>query len=487
MKIYNNLKNKFTQLSTIFMFVLIAIQPLLDVLSYFCVEAGNTSITTALRMLMFAAVVVYAFVIAERKKPYIIMAGVLGAFWICHMVACFSEGYISLFSDMANYIRFIQIPVLALCFITLFKAKDKVIATFGPACALNMATISLVVILSIATGNIHYTYDIDKLGWLGWFSVGNAQSMIVSFIGVVTMYWAYTVKRRWVFPLAMAVVNANLFTLGTKVAYFTIFIIVIGYLFGLVITKSKRWECYLALILIAAISATLYPYSIMVRRNISHDQAFEGKDEIIEDILDNNHTEDINEIKINGIYLNTYVDIYEPYCGEMIDTFGVERVLEKYNYTISADDLAKQRLKKQIYAELCWEDSNFLTHLFGYEYETLIGEKEIYDLENDFPSVFYYYGYVGFAMFCLFLAYFALLILVALIKRFKDALTMETIMLGLSFVLLLGTAQLSGNVLRRPNVSIYLSLTLAYIYHVTTAKLGVKPFPCKKLESISEE
>ena len=98
----------------------------------------------------------------------------------------------------------------------------------------------------------------------------------------------------------------------------------------------------------------------------------------------------------------------------------------------------------------------------------------IYDLENDFPAIYYMGGYVGFAFYIAFLAYFALLIIVGLITRFKKLFTLESGMVGVTFVLMLGIAQYAGYVLRRPNASIYLSVILAYIYWLTAVRENVK-------------
>ena len=44
---------------------------------------------------------------------------------------------------------------------------------------------------------------------------------------------------------------------------------------------------------------------------------------------------------------------------------------------------------------------------------------------------------------------------------------------------MLGIAQYSGNVLRRPNVSIYLSVMLAYIYYLCKMETKCKREGCK--------
>ena len=58
------------------MAALLLVQPLLDVLSYFMQEAGTTAFTTALRMVLLAAVSLYGFVITDRKKPVLALYAV---------------------------------------------------------------------------------------------------------------------------------------------------------------------------------------------------------------------------------------------------------------------------------------------------------------------------------------------------------------------------------------------------------------------------
>ena len=167
--------------------------------------------------------------------------------------------------------------------------------------------------------------------------------------------------------------------------------------------------------------------------------------------------------------------------------FGFERVFEKYNYSLVVSEITAGRQQKRNFAQMVWEDSDTLTKCFGYEYISLIMDykttdpdgnetvqQAIFDLENDFPSVFYYSGYIGFALYLAFIGYFALLIIVGLITRFNKLFTVESGMVGVTFLLALGTSQFSGNVLRRPNASIYLSVILAYIYWLTAIRENVR-------------
>ena len=143
-------------------------------------------------------------------------------------------------------------------------------------------------------------------------------------------------------------------------------------------------------------------------------------------------------------------------------------MLEKYGWFPDAFSLADVRLQKRINAELIWEDTGVLTHLFGFEFT----EAADYDLENDYPALYYYYGYVGLGLYLIFLAYFLFIIVKAAIKNFKGVFNLFNFILLLTYIMQLGLAQFSGAILRRPNASIYLALIIALIF-----------YRCKKAES----
>ena len=168
--------------------------------------------------------------------------------------------------------------------------------------------------------------------------------------------------------------------------------------------------------------------------------------------------------------------LYRPNYGAVIDRFGIERVAEALDYTTDASVLANSRSKKITVATMVWEDSDLLTHLFGYEYESLVFGGEIFDLENDFPSLFFFYGYVGFALYVGFLLYFFGLIVVSLIRRWKQTMCVEAGMVGIMLALLMGGALYTGHILRHPNVCVYMSVALAYVYYLTVIKGNVSPF-----------
>ena len=126
------------------------------------------------------------------------------------------------------------------------------------------------------------------------------------------------------------------------------------------------------------------------------------------------------------------------------------------------------------YASLTWDGCDLPTRILGFEV-TEMGTDGLRDVENDWPALFYYYGYLGLALYAAFILYFIRLILKKLKGDFSGTLTVLNFSLGLALVLQLALAQFSGALVRRPNVSIYLSVILALIYYQTVRAANDNP------------
>lgn len=484
-------------------FALLIIQPLLDIVSYWANEWNFTAVTTAFRFLMFFAVVLYAFILSDRKKIYIAACAVMGAYFVLHAIACIKSvgGYASPLSDLNNFLRLINLPMFALAFITFFKKSDAVPGYVRKAFFVNLVILVHSVILSYMTGTEVYTYTLAQKGVMGWAAVHNSQSAIISFLVPLALYFAYEKFNKWQFYFTALVCFSFLFFVGTRVDYFSIPLIFLSMAALLLISGEKRAVYYIVLIGLTILSLVCYKSSVAYEIRDNHSVQMSTKQEDVRKIIELSEDRETADMILSGNELNweTYdtLDlltkhnihgIYNKYLFNMVNRYGFDRVFEKYNFSLNVSDFLDLRQQKRYFAEMAWEDSDLFTKCFGYEYITLIesadkidpatGETEeittVYDLENDFPAVFYYSGYVGFAIYIAFIAYFALLIIVGVITRFKKLVTPESGMVGIIFTLSLGVSQFSGNVLRRPNVAIYTAVILAYIYYLTVIRENVK-------------
>ena len=474
-----------------FLFCLLIIQPLLDIVSYFAVLYNFTGITTVVRMLIFAVIVLWAFIISRNKKIYFIIAGIIGIYWILHVVVNINGGYISIVQDTAMFIRTIQVPILALAFITFLKESENACEQIGKAFWINYLLISFSIILSYIIGMPVYTYEYSQIGIKGWFYTGNSQSCILAIMGLAALCYVYKKKNECLFAFSVLVIFVNLYYFGTRVTYLSIFVIAFSFILLLVWNKEKRVVSYTTILLGVVVCLMTYHNAPCYINQSKASDSFNENNELIQEMVDgtvetpnteiqipntevetpnteiqipNTEVETPNTEELYNMQMAEYLSVYNASCPILVERFGIEKVAEKFNYSLDAYDVMDNRQIKVNYCSLIMDEKDIWTHLFGFEYmEMIAANGEIFDPENDFPALFYLYGYVGIGMYIIFIAYFAFVALKDMLLNIR-CIELEKGALAISLVLMLGCAELSGNVLRRPNVSIYLSVMLAYLY-----------------------
>lgn len=485
--------DKFSQEKVVLNFItfLLVAQPLLDVCSYFLLKTGDTTLTTILRTLMFVGIVFYTFVISDHKKVYYVFYGVVGIYWILHMVNCFRIGYQSPMSDCANFLRAVQMPALTISFITVLKKGSRMSKQIQMGFLINIIIILTVIVLSYLMGMPEYTYgNYIKIGVMGWFGVHNAQSAIVMLLVPLVLYFVYKMQNKCFFFLSAVACFGLLFFTGTRLTFYSIFIVAAAFLFLMAINREKQWFYYAVFLATIVIGVTCVNYSPMYQRNQMQMQSYDNYN--YQDGIESNTTTEIKSQQKTEIVsitqenttiasntpiqnstisaIENYNSIYNNLAGgflaDLINHFGIEKVAAAYDYSTDTEVLLNARTKKLVFAKLSWEQQDFITKCVGYEYSTLLTDKEIYMPENDFPSLFYFFGYIGTGLYLAFILYFVVLIIRQMLKGLRNVFSIESGIICVTFLLLLGAAQLSGNVLFRPNVSIYLSIILAYLYHL---------------------
>lgn len=502
--------------------VIIVVQPVLDVLSYFLGELGNNSLSTALRFLMLMVVALLGFVVSDKKRVYVIFYGIMAVFWVAHMANCFRIGYQSMVSDTANFMRIMNFPIFALSFITFFKKGEKLRKFVYTAFAINLGEVVLFTALPWLTGHPVYTYDTLYLGVMGWFGVANAQSAIIVLLAPLAILFAWKTKKYPLFLIALVLSFGLMFATGTKFTFYSIFIVAGAYIFLFVLNYQKKSLRYvLPLLGVLVLVVAFRNYAPMQQRESQSRYALSNYQQRIEETLKNSGAdqasleamkreleesenssasgtlgEEIQLQRLRDSLMGVYTDpeVYGPVFENLYQRFGVYNVMDAYEYTSEPSILSDSRVRKSMYAKLMWEEKDFLTHLFGFEYSDMVYDGTIYDLENDFPAVFYFCGYIGFALYMIFLALFAVMIFKAFGEDIAAAwktqnskgkrsplrkslcafgggvqsfLTMEMGAVGMTFLLAAIAAQISGNVLRRPNVTVYFAIAAAYLTYLT--------------------
>ena len=439
--------------SLVFFFVIL--QPLLDIASYFSIVKGFPNISLAVRTLLLGSIAVLSIIAAQKKWHVWLFYGVIALFWAVHMLTCYQSGYRDPVSDLTYFIKIVQIPIYTFGFFLFFCRYPNCGVSFQLGVTVNIYIISLSIILAAVTNTMSHTYWYTQRGILGWFYSGNAQSAILAAMLPIALVYTQKISRCF-FGVTALLGFGNLFLIGTRVAYGSIFIIAFGmaaaFLWSWAKKKKGRWWKSLLLVLaVLVLCAGGYTISPMYQSREEHKQYMEEKEA--------NQEQQIIEYPGDDPYA-AYRELYQTYCKELVDTFGLENTLKQYDYSTDIQVISDARLKKRNFAQMQWERKSNATHWMGYEYETFMAGNTSMEPENDFHVIFYLYGYVGLGLFfCFLLGIVGWGIKRLWSRQAKWSNTLWACML--SGALMLGSSLLAGHTLVRPNVSVYLSLILA--------------------------
>ncbi len=515
-------KNKLVNKAHIFTLLIIVIQPIMDIISFWFDKFGiSGNITLVLRLGVLAVTILYAYIITDKKALYWIAFGVIVLLYAGHLFAIYQAGIKSIFTDFSNYVRVVQMPICAICVISLLRANKRSFDSlqYGMAIALNIML--GVMIISVITGTDPGMYrngtNFYNSGILGWFNNTNSQSSNLCVLLPVSIVWQLLSKKRNNLLLLTTTVLGLLamYFACTRLAYLGIVAVTVGIGVIILIIKRTDWKYSLVLLALGMIFVALIPVSPMTAHlNIYNDSQSGRQEDLVEKIDDIDEVKNLlekkkkkpnkdngssaasenNELTEEEIreLVKQLKPVYKYYISDFVQIFGLRETMEMYDFTTDVKALSALREKKINFAEKMLADSPDSTKLFGIEYSRFIVDQgkdgqrllnstgdeyvtEIYDVENDFHGIYYLYGWAGLGAYILFLGYFVYLVLRSLLKNIKKYFTLEACAFGIGFLLCMAHAYNTAGVLRRPNASIYLSLVLAAIYYLVKVKEYEEP------------
>ena len=476
---YENIKKTLSYYSETFFVALLFIQPLLDVMSYFMMQGGHNVFTTVLRTILLFAVSIYGFIISDDKRSHLLLYTVLASFWLIHALNCYRVGYQNPLLDTGEYLKLIQLPLWTFAFIAIFRNYEELNVSVSGVLVINICIIIFIILLSFLIKRPVYTYDYPdrnvQIGILGWFGIANAQSAILCLLVPFLFLWAFRQNNLAIFSIAVFIGLALLYLTGTRLTYYAAILICAAFIALIIWNREMLMFCAPLLIGIILL-LVLRGVSPMAQRQALTADSFAIYQEKTDEVMDKDKdyeydksvpmTPEIEE-KIREVYTEVYSGrgVYgNTLLGDLIDRFGVEKVMEVYDYSIKPKDLYDVRNKRLKCMELISHEQDVLTKIFGFEYTESYINGEIYDPENDFPALVGFYGYAGTILYAGFIIYLILISIRAFIEEFPDFLTMEFGTAAISFVLALGAAQFSGQVLRKPSVVVYIALCAAIMF-----------------------
>lgn len=481
--INNNARTAFVR--NHWLMALIVMQPLLDIIAFWTKNPDGT-LAGYVRLLIMVCLPLYLLFTlrgSERKSFIFWMLGI-GLVCALHIANTIRTGPVSLGFDISYTAKVAQMPILAVCFMYSIKNdQTRNQAYWGLFFAAGITAAALG--LSVLTGTANCTYG-EGLGVSGWVIDDNrcANSIILVTLAAFSIFCAVKSDKPFVNIAVPVIAAVVLIANGTMTCYMSIFVIFIGFAVFLLLEKKIR-GCNLnrlaviALVAVAIASAAAYPLTPKYKiKQTQSDFAELTQDDFNDELGALGYDLDSmsNEEKLSNPEIHTALEDYYWKClwiitPNMFERFNIDEIMIKYDLTTDAATLIDTRTIKNAYASLMWDHSDTLTKLFGIDVSDIWLTGGM-DLENDWPAIRYYYGYVGFAAYAAFILYFVYLIIRRLCRDFKGSFTADNFILLVTFALLIGLAQYSGAVLRRPNVSIYLALVLGLIHYQTAVNPG---------------
>ena len=470
------------------LFLCIVMQPILDIIAY--IQYNNPIGTMAgyLRLAFVIVVPIFVFIKTSYKKGFLFSLLPIALLGLLHCANSFRVGYISFFEDMGYFIRTWYMPILAISFIFYFnhrKEKDYELMSkeIQYGFLVNLLLIFLVVILAWITGTGRYTYVDYDLGLTGWFAEANSQSIVIISLAPFALYTFIKSNNKWLLITGVAILTFLLLSNGTKTTFYTLIILFLGFILFLLFKyflNIRKGEKFCGSIIVVLCSMLIVTYIILPytpykqRRNTE----IHGQNQV-EQQLSNIETPSSNgptELSSNEDYKNQFNQ-------DLIARFGFERVLAAYGGDPSASQLLDMRLKKRIFGQLQWEESDFLTKLVGFEETRMRTPNDNFDLENDAESILYYYGYIGAGLYLILLLFIFSKVLKKVLTDFRNAMSLYNFAIILTVALQIGASIFTGYLLRRPNASIYFSLMLALCYLEATRKKPVTALTVKNIDT----
>ena len=481
--IKNNARTAFVR--NHWLMALIVMQPLLDIIAFWTKNPDGT-LAGYVRLLIMVCLPLYLLFTlrgSERKSFIFWMLGI-GLVCALHIANTIRTGPVSLGFDISYTAKVAQMPILGVCFMYSIKNdQTRNQAYWGLFFAAGITAAALG--LSVLTGTANCTYG-EGLGVSGWVIDDNrcANSIILVTLAAFSIFCAVKSDKPFVNIAVPVIAAVVLIANGTMTCYMSIFVIFIGFAVFLLLEKKIR-GCNLnrlaviALVAVAIASAAAYPLTPKYKiKQTQSDFAELTQDDFNDELGALGYDLDSmsNEEKLSNPEIHTALEDYYWKClwiitPNMFERFNIDEIMLKYDLTTDAATLIDTRTIKNAYASLMWDHSDTLTKLFGIDVSDIWLTGGM-DLENDWPAIRYYYGYVGFAAYAAFILYFVYLIIRRLCRDFKGSFTADNFILLVTFALLIGLAQYSGAVLRRPNVSIYLALVLGLIHYQTAVNPG---------------
>ncbi len=384
--------------------IFIIIQPILDIITGICVNSLKIDITfgVIIRMIFMLCMVFISIFIFKKKKlwiPYSIM----GLYFILYIIGMVYYKDSSLLTEIKNLMRTFYFPILLL---SIYSIKEEIkISKMTLFTVLFLYLIFLFIPTIFGLG--YKSYQITKVGTLGFFNSANEISGIISIITPIMFLVFFRSKKTIPIMILSIMYLGVILMVGTKTPLLSLIItlgITMLYLWIKWIKekKIKYVLCSGGLVLVACIFLVILIPKTNFYKNI-----------------------------------RTHLD----YLGlnHVIDVFQDKKLIDHFIFSSRIEFLERK-------AYLYKKASNY-EKIFGIGYVNNGRETKL--IEMDYFDIYYSHGLVGFLIFFL----ITLSILYKVLNREYEK-TYENIMMMTSLFLIVFLSFFTGHIITAPSVSL---------------------------------
>lgn len=449
----NSKSNKFEN----FLLIFILLQPILDLLTAFCIMVLKIDTTIGVITRLFVMFLGGIYILIQTKKQgnikyilYIILVGIV--FTIGLVNNKLTKDPMVLTEEMKFIAKALYPFVMLTCYVFVFKSlKEKSHSKMRNYITYASLIIGVVMVASITTGTDYNSYEWVKLGSRGWFYAGNELGSILAIMcPIVILYSIEKTKSigKAYYWIPSILVVYSLFAIGTKVGVGAIFgsmaiAVVMCFIQAFTQRKDGKKHAYLLngfLAMTVFVGILAYtPFSPFMKNMGFHFQLIEQEQSAKKE---EKKKEEAKE--------------HKPPVTQQ----EKEKVAEKKEET-QALIFSGRQLFEQMYKDF-YNEAPMSQKLLGMGYAGNYKEQPKL-IERDFHDWFYSFGIIGFILLVIPFLYFGIKFIACIFTKFKQIFTVKYAMVIAAILLGLGISFMAGHILIAPGVSFYLVVIMAYL------------------------
>ena len=382
----------------------IILGPVIDLLTGLSTNKTNLSLSLGIifRTIFLLFIVIVSIFIFKKKKliiPYLI----IGLYFVFFLIGNILYKDNVLINEIHGFIRTFYFPILL---ITMYSINDNVRIS-KMLLFTTLFIYLLLIFIPMIFGIGFQTYDITKVGTLGFYDSANEISGIISLLTPIIFIIFFNTKNNIVKFLFFILYLIVILMVGTKTSFITLVITIIMSFIYLVIYSIKK-KTYKNLIKISLITIIgIVVISLIVPKT--------------------------------NFYKNIETHLDYLKVDKVTDIFKDEKLIDHF---IFSQRLTFLNDKANIYS-----NANNYQRLFGLGYTK--DNKTMKLIEMDLFDVYYNHGIIGFIVFIIITLY----VLINVIKK-RSKSNYEKYMLSLSALLIIVLSYITGHIITAPTVDI---------------------------------